>query len=1325
MSVVLTSDVLFQTASPMTSKQFLSLQDRGERNELHLDAGVVRSFLLSKEVADKPVVVISVAGAFRTGKSFLLNSMTRYLKASDKSRWLDDKSESFPWKGGEQAHTNGMTMSQPIPVTLQSGEEAVLLLMDTQGIFDENSTKTDSTKIFALSTLLSSVQIFNLMQNLKSDDLENLMFFAEYGRLAMENTEGKPFQNLLFLIRDWPHTQDRALGSQGGTGLVEQRLSGSKEGQVQIREHIRSCFTSVKGFLLPYPGEKVTGSATFTGDAEDMKPDFTTALEQLMSELLSPESLSVKMNGSRPMTCRQLATLIQTYTDLFRSEKLPDARSILQVVAEASNMAAVNDELLTYTKRMMELLGEDAPRLDEKLLNDEREKARKDALKSLDLQKTLNDPTKTEDYYSHLLLDKIEDWLKTSQSLFKEKCKRDMDKIQEENERLVDECISSFDKSMKSVNSDRLSNEQSIRELHTTARKEALLCFSNKVATLGSYSGEESKQRLENTLDGRLQAALEEKSNLTAVDDELKTYVTRMEDLLSEEAPMLDEALIFDEHSRTKTERLQSLKSRLTLTYSAEPESHFSRLLADSVEGWFTSSQGRIKNKCERNRQKAIEMNGTLLDQCISVFTKSMNIVKSSEPIGEKKIRQTYNEAKTLASTRFNNEVVTFGAYNAEELEQRLQSTMEKELLTVLERDEENANTAAVQNQFLRYEKRMKGLLCEDAERLDESLLSSRHNETKVEALDALKPQIVVINSTKSENHFSRQLTDKIENWFKTSQSLFKDKCKRDMSKTLKANERLVDECISFFDKSMKSVNSDRLSNEQSIRELHTTARKEALLCFSNKVATLGSYSGEESKQRLENTLDGRLQAALEEKSNLTAVDDELKTYVTRMEDLLSEEAPMLDEALIFDEHSRTKTERLQSLKSRLTLTYSAEPESHFSRLLADSVEGWFTSSQDRIKKKCERNRQKAIKMNGTLFDQCISVFTKLMNTVKSSEPIGEKKIRRTYNKAKTLASTRFTNEVVTFGSYRAEDIQQRLQSAMEKELQTILEREEENTNIANVQHEFLCYRSRMMDLLCEDEEPLDEDLLFNMHNKTKDEKLDALQSKLIMNSLTKPQTYYIDLLANKVENWFKTSPTVISEKWMRDKWRAEKENEELVEKCIESYKTLMNSLDTDNLKEDKLCEEDSRAQEKVKKQFEMDKNTHDDCNVISSREKLAEVLQENSAEWFEEYKERQEKINKAWRLKVGAAVLGTVGVVVAGPAAGLAAGMLAAEALAGVAVPAALATAAAVAPAAAGVTTGTAIGGTYLMAAKKMSDDGDKKYAEVEEKPKDDQTNG
>jgi atlastin len=46
--------------------------------------------------------------------------------------------------------------------------------MDTQGSFDNETTITNCATIFALSALLSSVQIYNLKENIKQCDLSHL-----------------------------------------------------------------------------------------------------------------------------------------------------------------------------------------------------------------------------------------------------------------------------------------------------------------------------------------------------------------------------------------------------------------------------------------------------------------------------------------------------------------------------------------------------------------------------------------------------------------------------------------------------------------------------------------------------------------------------------------------------------------------------------------------------------------------------------------------------------------------------------------------------------------------------------------------------------------------------------------------------------------------------------------------------------------------------------------------------------------------------------------------------------------------------------------------
>lgn len=139
-------------------------------------------------------------------------------------------------------------------------EEVAVLLMDTQGTFDCVSTMKESMRIFSLSIMTSSVQIYNVLNNIEDHHLQHLQFFAEYGRLAKEKTEARPFQKLLFLVRDWRWPKEKAYGFDGGKLLLNSHLE-VKDSQAtelkELRERILSTFKDIACFLMPYPGEKV------------------------------------------------------------------------------------------------------------------------------------------------------------------------------------------------------------------------------------------------------------------------------------------------------------------------------------------------------------------------------------------------------------------------------------------------------------------------------------------------------------------------------------------------------------------------------------------------------------------------------------------------------------------------------------------------------------------------------------------------------------------------------------------------------------------------------------------------------------------------------------------------------------------------------------------------------------------------------------------------------------------------------------------------------------------------------------------------------------
>nr|XP_046210017.1 atlastin-2-like isoform X3 [Oncorhynchus gorbuscha] len=340
-------------------------------HKFELDTEALEKLLLQEDVRDLNVVVVSVAGAFRKGKSFLLDFMLRYMlnqQQEQSDSWVggdDDPLTGFSWRGGCERETTGIQVwSQVFVVNKPDGSKVAVLLVDTQGAFDSQSTIKDCATVFALSTMTSSVQVYNLSQNIQEDDLQHLQLFTEYGRLALEEIYLKPFQSLMFLIRDWSYPYEHNYGLEGGNRFLEKRLQvkqNQHEELQTVRKHIHSCFSNISCFLLPHPGLKVATNPMFDGRLKDIDGDFKEALGNLVPLLLAPENLVEKEIGGAKVTCRDLVEYFKAYIKIYQGEELPHPKSMLQATAEANNLTAVAGAKDMYSKSMEMVCGGDKP----------------------------------------------------------------------------------------------------------------------------------------------------------------------------------------------------------------------------------------------------------------------------------------------------------------------------------------------------------------------------------------------------------------------------------------------------------------------------------------------------------------------------------------------------------------------------------------------------------------------------------------------------------------------------------------------------------------------------------------------------------------------------------------------------------------------------------------------------------------------------------------------------------------------------------------------------------------------------------------------------
>lgn len=373
--------------------------------------------ILAKVPESTKVAVVSVVGGFRSGKSFLLSLFVRYLQYCEEREeeptqaWMVDQGErlvegnsnegqggrdappGFKWRGGSDRQTTGIWMwSEPfMRFSAIEGKEIAVLLVDTQGMFDNETTMSLTSCIFGLSTMISSYQIYNVEKRISEDNLQHLAMFAEYGRIAVAHdgnddddddgsadldgdedaaedaaAESKaeptaldkvPFQRLEFLIRDWQDFEDEEDVARCEREInqywhrVKDMDSRSAEDLRSTREQIAACFRSTTAFALPHPGTKVT-KKTYDGDLSVIDGAFRALLNRYVRRVFGAGDLDPKSIYGHSLSVMELKNYMDTYTELFKDGTFPEAQTMLDATVRTNNANATQAALGVYRRGM-------------------------------------------------------------------------------------------------------------------------------------------------------------------------------------------------------------------------------------------------------------------------------------------------------------------------------------------------------------------------------------------------------------------------------------------------------------------------------------------------------------------------------------------------------------------------------------------------------------------------------------------------------------------------------------------------------------------------------------------------------------------------------------------------------------------------------------------------------------------------------------------------------------------------------------------------------------------------------------------------------------
>ncbi|XP_077788311.1 guanylate-binding protein 1-like isoform X2 [Podarcis muralis] len=307
----------------------------------------------------QPVVVVAIAGLYRTGKSYLMNR-------------LAGKRKGFCLGTTVQAQTKGIWMwCLPHP----KRPDFTLVLLDTEGLGDvQKGGMENDSWIFALAILLSSTLVYNSMGTIDETAIEKLHYVTELtkairakypsgdGQEEENFTEfGRFFPDLVWALRDFTlqlQLNGRPISADKYLENALRFLQGDAE-HIQKHNMARSCihsfFPSRKCFIFDRPTNRKKLHLLEELKEKDLEEDFLVPMAHFCQHIW--ETSRPKMiPGDRVVTGTMLASLAKTYVNAINSGDVPCLQNAVLALSKIENSAAVHDAISCYEERMQQLL---------------------------------------------------------------------------------------------------------------------------------------------------------------------------------------------------------------------------------------------------------------------------------------------------------------------------------------------------------------------------------------------------------------------------------------------------------------------------------------------------------------------------------------------------------------------------------------------------------------------------------------------------------------------------------------------------------------------------------------------------------------------------------------------------------------------------------------------------------------------------------------------------------------------------------------------------------------------------------------------------------
>ncbi|XP_069591181.1 guanylate-binding protein 1-like [Ranitomeya imitator] len=303
----------------------------------------------------QPVVVVSIVGLYRTGKSYLMNKLAGAKKG-------------FNLGYNVQAETKGIWMwCVPHPTK----PDHVLVLLDTEGLGDvEKGDKKNDIWIFSLAVLLSSALVYNSKGTIDQDAIDKLKFVGDLAELIKvkshdnEDEEAEfslHFPIFIWAVRDFhlklnvdgkPITEDEYLDNALKLRNPEKTIRD--EDFNRPRKRLRMYFGKRKCFVFDQPSASTEDLQNMDNISEsELKPEFLQQTKNFCDYVFQ-EAGAKKVIGSVTVTGSQLGKLAEMYTKAIMTSNIACMEEVAHTLSDIENKAAIQEAVQYYEDKMKE-----------------------------------------------------------------------------------------------------------------------------------------------------------------------------------------------------------------------------------------------------------------------------------------------------------------------------------------------------------------------------------------------------------------------------------------------------------------------------------------------------------------------------------------------------------------------------------------------------------------------------------------------------------------------------------------------------------------------------------------------------------------------------------------------------------------------------------------------------------------------------------------------------------------------------------------------------------------------------------------------------------